>query len=125
MSDSKDLYAILEINKTASDDDIKKAYKKSALKHHPDRNPDNKEEATAKFQQVGKAFATLSDPEKRQRYDQFGVIDGENDGNGGMPSGANPFDIFQNMFGGGNMGGMGVFRICLEVWVVWAVWVEI
>lgn len=114
MSDSKDLYAILEIPKTSSDDEIKKAYKKAALKHHPDRNPDNKEEATAKFQQVGKAFATLSDPEKRQRYDQFGVIDGENDGNGGMPSGVNPFDIFQNMFGGmggmSGMGGMGGFQ---------------
>jgi DnaJ family protein A protein 2 len=108
MSDKKDLYSILEISKTASDDEIKKAYKKSALKHHPDRNPNNPE-ATAKFQEVGKAFATLGDPEKRKRYDQFGVIDGENDGNGGMPAGMNPFDIFQNMFGGngGGMGGMG------------------
>ncbi len=105
MSDkSKDLYSILETTKTASDEEIKKAYKKSALKHHPDRNPNNPE-ATAKFQEVGKAFATLSDPEKRKRYDQFGVIDGENDGNGGMPAGMNPFDIFQNMFGGGG-GGM-------------------
>lgn len=107
MSDkSKDLYSILEISKTASDDEIKKAYKKSALKHHPDRNPNNPE-ATAKFQEVGKAFATLGDPEKRKRYDQFGVIDGENDGNGGMPQGMNPFDIFQNMFGSGGGGGMG------------------
>lgn len=105
--ESKDLYALLEISKTASEDEIKKAYKKAALKHHPDRNPDNKEEATAKFQEVGKAFATLSDPEKRKRYDQFGVIDGESDGNGGMPSGMNPFDMFQNIFGGGGMGGMG------------------
>ena len=103
-----DLYNILDIQKTASDDEIKKAYKKAALKHHPDRNPDNKEEATAKFQKVGKAFATLGDPEKRKRYDQFGVIDGENDGSGGggMPGGMNPFDIFQNMFGGGGMPGM-------------------
>ena len=108
MSDKKDLYSILEISKTSSDDEIKKAYKKSALKHHPDRNPNNPE-ATAKFQEVGRAFATLGDPEKRKRYDQFGVIDGENDGNGGMPPGMNPFDIFQNMFGGngGGMPGMG------------------
>ena len=106
---SKDLYAILEIPKTSSDEEIKKGYKKAALKHHPDRNPDNKEEATVRFQEVGKAFATLSDPEKRKRYDQFGIIDGENDGNGegGMSGGMNPFDIFQNMFGGSGMGGMG------------------
>ena len=100
----EELYTILEIPKTATDDEIKKAYKKAALKHHPDRNPNNPE-ATAKFQEVGKAFSTLSDPQKRQRYDQFGVIDGENDGpgggGGGMPPGFNPFDMFQTMFGGG------------------------
>jgi len=106
---SKDLYSILEITKGASDDDIKKAYKKSALKHHPDRNPDNKEEATAKFQEIGNAFKTLGDPEKRKRYDQFGVIDGEDGsgGGGGMPNGMNPFDIFQSMFGGGGGGAGG------------------
>ena len=102
----EELYTILEIPKTATDDEIKKAYKKAALKHHPDRNPNNPD-ATAKFQEVGKAFATLGDPQKRQRYDQFGVIDGENDGpgGGGMPTGFNPFDMFQNMFGGGFPGG--------------------
>ena len=107
MSKSEELYNILEIPKTSNDDEIKKAYKKAALKHHPDRNPNNPE-ATAKFQEVGKAFATLSDPQKRQRYDQFGIIDGENNGpggGGGMPPGFNPFDIFQNMFGGGGGGG--------------------
>ena len=105
----EELYNILEIPKTASDDEIKKAYKKAALKHHPDRNPNNPE-ATAKFQEVGKAFATLSDPQKRQRYDQHGIIDGENDGpgSGGMPAGFNPFDMFQSMFGGGGFpGGFG------------------
>ena len=111
---TKDLYAILEISKTANDDEIKRAYKKSALKHHPDRNPDNKEAATAKFQEISNAFKTLGDPEKRQRYDQFGVIDGEDSGNGGcggMPGGFNPFDLFQNMFGGGGMPGMGGMRM--------------
>lgn len=106
MSKSEELYTILDIPKTATDDEIKKAYKKAALKHHPDRNPNNPE-ATAKFQEVGKAFSTLSDPQKRQRYDQFGVIDGENDGpggGGGMPPGFNPFDMFQTMFGGGGGG---------------------
>lgn len=106
----EELYNILEISKTATDDEIKKAYKKAALKHHPDRNPNNPE-ATSKFQEVSKAFSTLSDPQKRQRYDQFGVIEGENDGpgGGGMPPGFNPFDIFQNMFGGGAGGGGGGF----------------
>ena len=105
---TKDLYALLEIPKTANDEDIKRAYKKAALKHHPDRNPDNKEAATAKFQEISNAFKTLGDPEKRSRYDQFGVIDGEDSGGGGgMPGGFNPFDLFQNMFGGGGMpGGM-------------------
>lgn len=104
---SRDLYEILETNKTASEDEIKKAYKKAALKHHPDRNPNNPE-ATAKFQEVGKAFATLGDPEKRKRYDQFGVIDGENDGQGSGMGGMNPFDIFQNMFNGGGGAGGGM-----------------
>jgi DnaJ-class molecular chaperone len=106
MSTKQDLYALLEIQKTASDDEIKKAYKKAALKHHPDRNPNNKEEANTKFQEINKAFKTLGDPEKRKRYDQHGVIDGQNDDSGGMPAGFNPFDMFQNFFGGGGMPGM-------------------
>jgi len=112
MSKKDELYTILDISKTASDDEIKKAYKKAALKHHPDRNPNNPD-ATSKFQEVSKAFTTLGDPEKRKRYDQFGVIDGEDNGGGGMPPGFNPFDMFQSMFngggGGGGMGGMGGF----------------
>ena len=108
---TKDLYALLDISKTANDDEIKRAYKKAALKHHPDRNPDNKEAATAKFQEISNAFKTLGDPEKRSRYDQFGVIDGEDSGGGGMPGGFNPFDLFQNMFSGGGMPGMGGMRM--------------
>jgi len=109
MSKKEELYSILEIQKSASEDEIKKAYKKAALKHHPDRNPNNLD-ATSKFQEVSKAFSTLGDPEKRKRYDQFGVIDGEDSGGGGgMPPGFNPFDVFQNMFGGGGGGGMGGF----------------
>ena len=109
MSKKDELYTILEISKSATDDEIKKAYKKAALKHHPDRNPNNPD-ATSKFQEVGKAFSTLGDPDKRKRYDQFGVIDGEDNGGGGMPPGFNPFDMFQSMFNGGGGGG---------VWVVW------
>ena len=107
MSEKKDLYGLLGIPKTASDEEIKKAYKKMALKFHPDRNPNNKEEANTKFQEINKAFQTLNDPEKRKRYDQFGVIEGENNegGAGNMPPGFNPFDLFGSMFGGGMPGG--------------------
>jgi len=106
MSKKDELYTILDISKTSTDDEIKKAYKKAALKHHPDRNPNNPN-ATSKFQEVGKAFATLGDPDKRKHYDQFGIIDGED--NVGMSAGVNPFDIFQSMFNGGGGGGMGGF----------------
>ena len=103
----QNLYELLGVSKTANDDEIKKAYKKMALKFHPDRNINNKEEANVKFQEVNRAYQTLSNPEKRSRYDQFGVIDGVNDsggGGGGMPDGFNPMDIFSNMFGGSMFG---------------------
>ena len=105
---SEDLYGLLGVSKTASDDEIKKAYKRLAVKHHPDRNPDNKEEANKIFQKINRAYKVLSNPDARRNYDQFGVIEGENDmganGMGGMPQGMNPFDMFANFFNGG--GGM-------------------
>ena len=107
MAAKTDLYELLGVLPTVTEDDLRRAYKKAALKYHPDRNPNNKEEANTKFQEINKAFQTLSDPEKRKRYDQFGVIDGENNesgAGGGMPGGFNPFEMFGNMFGGG--GGM-------------------
>ena len=110
MTSKPDLYALLEVSKTATEDEIKKAYKKAALKYHPDRNPDNVEECTEKFKEVNKAFHVLSDSGRRQKYDQFGIIDGEEGPTGGGPGfegGFNPFNIFQNMFGGGMGGGMG------------------
>ena len=81
-------YDILEIQKTASSDDIKKAYKKMALKWHPDRNPDNKTKAEEKFKEIAEAYDTLSDPEKRRMYDLTGSTNFEStDQTEGFPPG--------------------------------------
>ncbi|KAI8331933.1 hypothetical protein BC941DRAFT_403260 [Chlamydoabsidia padenii] len=92
----KDYYAILGVSKTASDDELKKAYRKQALKWHPDRNKDNAEKAKEKFQEVGEAFEVLSDKNKRAIFDQYGEeglkagpppSSGGSDGGGGFPGG--------------------------------------
>ena len=80
---SKDYYKILGIERGASDDEIKKAYKKLALKWHPDRNPDNKDQADKKFQEISEAYEVLSDSNKKTIYDQYG----EAGLKGGMPGG--------------------------------------
>jgi molecular chaperone DnaJ len=107
---SKDYYKILNVSKDASQEEIKKAYRKLALKYHPDANPDNKEEAEKKFKEIGEAYAVLSDPEKRSRYDQFGSADTANNGAGfdfrnfygeGMDDFGSFSDIFESFFGGG------------------------
>ena len=67
----RDYYEVLGVGKTASPDDIKRSYRRMAMKYHPDKNPDNKE-AEEKFKECAEAYEVLSDPEKRQRYDQFG-----------------------------------------------------
>lgn len=90
-------YDILGVNKDSSDSDIKKAYRKLALKYHPDKN--KTEEAAEKFKEIGEAYEVLSDPKKRELYDKFGKDGLNGDVSGGF---SNPFDIFNNIFGGGN-----------------------
>jgi molecular chaperone DnaJ len=107
---SKDYYKTLNVSKDANQEEIKRAYRKLALKYHPDANPNNKEEAEKKFKEIGEAYAVLSDPEKRARYDQFGSADTANNGAGfdfrnfygeGMDDFGSFSDIFESFFGGG------------------------
>lgn len=94
---SRDLYEVLGVSRNASADEIKSAFRALARKHHPDVNS-NKEEAEAKFKEIGEAYAVLSDPEKRAQYDRFGTTEGMGDPFFG--AGANFSDIFDMFFGG-------------------------
>ncbi|ESA43387.1 hypothetical protein GE21DRAFT_4797 [Neurospora crassa] len=104
-----DLYAILGVDKSASPNDIKKAYRKLALIHHPDKVPeDQRPEAEVKFKAIAQAYEILSDEEKREMYDVHGMAAFDPSRGGGHGAhGANMDDIFAAMFGMGGMGGMG------------------
>ncbi len=112
----RDYYDILGVDEDASDKEIKKAYRKKAMEYHPDRNPDDPE-AEQKFKEASEAYEVLSDPEKRQRYDQFGH-DGVDSGAGGGRRGRGRgfhdiediFDAFSDIFGGARGGGRGRAR---------------
>jgi molecular chaperone DnaJ len=113
VADKRDYYEVLGVAKSATADEIKSAYRKLAMKYHPDRNPDNPE-AKEKFTEISEAYEVLSNPEKRQRYDQFGH-QGVNFGPGGFDFGrdfshfqdVDLGDILGSIFGGG--GGFGGF----------------
>ena len=76
---AKDYYKILGVPRNASDEEIKKSYRKLAMKYHPDRNPDKEEWANEKFKEINEAFGVLGDPDKRNRYDRFGTVGDAND----------------------------------------------
>jgi molecular chaperone DnaJ len=107
-TEKRDYYEVLGVERSSGPDVVKKAYRQAALKHHPDRNPDNPE-AEARFKEAAEAYEVLSDSEKRQRYDQFG--------HAGLAGSAGPdfshmdvgdiFSMFDDIFGGGIFGGRG------------------
>lgn len=117
MAGKRDYYEVLGVDKNATDEELKKAYRKMAKKYHPDANPDNKVESEKKFKEVNEAYETLSDAQKRKMYDQFGPDGPQGFGGAGGPfgggysytsSGFDGFgdfgdlgDIFSSFFGGG------------------------
>ena len=111
MAEKRDYYEVLGVSKTASEAEIKSAYKKMAIKYHPDRQTGKsdaeKKEAEEKFKEATEAYSVLSDKEKRQHYDQFGFSGGGYGGFGGAGgmSMDDIFDVFNSVFGGGGFGG--------------------
>lgn len=119
MANKRDYYEVLGVDKNATDEELKKAYRKLAKKYHPDANAENKKEAEAKFKEIGEAYETLSNPEKRKMYDQFGHEGPQGFGGSGGPFGGGYYstngfsgfdgfsdfgdfgDIFSTIFGGG------------------------
>ncbi len=108
---AKDYYEILGVSRTASADDIKKAYRRLAREHHPDVNAERRDEAEAMFKQIGEAYNVLSDEQKRARYDRFGEA-GVNGGGGASDFGGvgNLGDLFEVFFSGAGGGGGGRTR---------------
>jgi len=116
MASKRDYYEILGVNRDASDEDLKKAYRKLAMKYHPDRNPDDKS-SEEKFKEAKEAYEVLTEPDKRRAYDAYGHA-GVNPNMGAGGAGAEGFggfseafgDIFGEIFGGGRRGGQQIYR---------------
>ncbi len=113
MAQKRDYYEVLGVQKNASEDEIKKAYRKIAIKYHPDRNPGDKE-AEEKFKEAAEAYNVLHDPKTREQYDQFGFdgpkmggFDGFSGFGGGSMNMDDIFSMFGDIFGGHGFGGFG------------------
>ena len=114
MAQKRDYYEVLGISKGASEDEIKKAYRKAAMKYHPDKfsnaSEQEKKDAEEKFKEVNEAYQVLSDAQKKAQYDQFGHAAFEQGGAGGFGGFSGGFDgsgfedIFSSFFGGGSSG---------------------
>jgi len=105
----RDYYEVLEVERTASEEQIKRAYRKLAVKFHPDKNPDDPH-AEEKFKEVGEAYDVLLDGDKRAAYDRFGHAAFSQGGGFGRGGFHDPFDIFREAFGGGGGMGGGIFE---------------
>ena len=107
----RDYYEVLGVSRDAAAADIKKAYRRVAMKNHPDRNPDNKK-AEETFKEANEAFEVLSDKGKRARYDQYGHagVEGQGGGHGAADFSDAFGDIFGDIFGGGRGGGQSHVR---------------
>ena len=106
MSEKRDYYEVLGVSRDASPEEIKKSYRKLAVKFHPDKNPGD-HTAEEKFKELGEAYEALSDPDKRAAYDRYGHaafsggMGGGGGGRGGFGGFHDPMDIFSQIFGGG------------------------
>src|SRR5437763_3014855 len=108
-TEKRDYYEILTVERSASDEEVKRAYRKLAVKFHPDKNP-NDPHAEEKFKELGEAYDVLIDPDKRAAYDRFGhaaFAQGTAGRGGGFHD---PVDIFREVVGGGGGGGGGRFE---------------
>src|SRR3954469_11514071 len=108
----RDYYEVLSVERTVTVEEIKKSYRKLAVKYHPDKNPGDKA-AEEQFKELSEAYEALSDPQKRAAYDQYGHAAFDRRAGGGFARGGggfhDPFDIFREVFGGAGGGGGSIF----------------